>query len=281
MTIAMLIVNFYGASTSKLVFAMLGAMVTMEPAFKDSLKACWVQIVGVFFGGLLGVIVLFFPMSPLAAAVIGIVILITTYNILHIRFSPSLSCLILVIVCTTPDIDPLFYALERIWDTAIGLGVGILINLLVFPYDNSRQIRKTAESLDKELLLFLEDMFDGDNTLPNTEKMVSAIDCMKKELTIFSNQWFLLHRRRRRRENEAFRVCEGKARQLVAQMEVLSRMEKVGILDEPNRRQLSECGANIRDNQNADSLGELDIVTNYHVRQLLVLRRELLETLEM
>ena len=35
------------------------------------------------------------------------------------------------------------YALGRIWDTAIGLTIGMAVNMLIFPYDNGRQIRET------------------------------------------------------------------------------------------------------------------------------------------
>ena len=63
-------------------------------------------------------------------------------------------------------------------------------------------------------------------------------------------------------------------------MEILSHMGRPGRLDEENRRRLSACGAEIRDTRPLDSVLERDVVTNYHVRQILKLRRELLNTLE-
>ena len=51
----------------------------------------------------------------------------------------------------------------------------MLVNTLIFPYDNSKRIQETVECLDKEVLRFLEDMFDGDNILPDTEKMAGMI----------------------------------------------------------------------------------------------------------
>ena len=277
--IAMLIVDSYGTSQSKLIFAMLGAMAAVQPTFKESLESCLTQIIGVLFGALMGVLLLALQLPSLVAAGIGIVLVITLYNALHIRFSPSLPCFMVVMLCTTPDIHPIFHALSRIWDTAIGLGVGMIINTLVFPYDNSHQIRSTIESLDKELLLFLEDMFDGDDILPDAEKMEHKIDDMARQLKTFSNQKLLLRMRKQRQELEIFRVCEKKARELVAQMEVLCRMGRPGRLSEENRARLSACGANIRDERMLEDVRELDVVTNYHVGQILTLRRELLEVL--
>ena len=278
--IAMLLVTSYGTTTSRLIFAMLGAMAVMEPTIKDSIGSCFTQIFGVFFGAIAGVLLMLLPINPLVATGVGIVLVITIYNLLHIRFSPTLPCLMVVIICTTPDIQPLTYALGRLWDTAIGLGVGLIINSLIFPYNNTRKIRLTAESLDKEIILFLEDMFDGDNEYPDTEKMTSTIDTLARQLSIFSNQWLLLRLKRNRKRLEVFNICADKARQLVAQMEVLSRMEKHGSLSEENLNRLVENGALIRDVTVTTEMTENDIITNYHVTQILNLREDLIEALQ-
>ena len=278
--IAMLVVDLYGATSSKLIFAMLGAMAAVQPTFKESIQSCLTQIVGVLFGALVSILLLVLPLPRLVITGIGIVLVITLYNTLHIQFSPSLPCFIVVMLCTTPDIQPMTYAIGRIWDSAIGLAVGMLINTLVFPYDNSRRIRHMAESLDRELIEFLEEMFDGDNVLPDAEKMASKIDDMNAQLKIFANQKLLMRLRRQSRELEAFRICEGKARALVAQMEVLCRMERPGVLSRENRRLLEECCANIQDQRSQEAVTECDVVTNYHISQILTLRRELLEALK-
>lgn len=278
--IAMIIVDSYGATASKLIFAMLGAMAAVQPTFKDSLDSCKAQIVGVVLGALASVLLLALKLPPLVTIGIGIVFLITLYNVLTIRYAPNLACFIVVMVCTMPDIEPISYAVGRIWDTAIGLGVGMLINSLVFPYDNSRQIQATIESLDKELITFLEDMFDGDENLPEGDQISNTVATMASQLRIFTNQKLLMRMARQKEQLEAFRICEGKARELLARMEVLSRMGRPGRLDEENRRKLEACGATIRDVRVLDSVMERDVVTNYHVRQILTIRRELLEALK-
>jgi len=277
--IAMIVVDFYGTTASKLIFAMLGAMAAVQPTFKASLESCLTQIVGVLFGALMGVALLAVDLPPLVATGIGIVLVITLYNAFGIRFSPSLPCFIVVMLCTTPDIQPGEYALGRIWDSAIGLGIGMLINTLVFPYDNSRRIRSTVESLEQEVIRFLEELFDGDEELPDAEAMTGSIDTMARELTVFANQKLLHRLGRQRRQLEFFRVCQGKARELVVQMEVLCRMGRPGRLNDENRRQLEAAGACIRDQRPLDAVLERDVVTNYHVAQILRLRRELLVAL--
>ena len=277
--ISMIIVDLYGATSSKLILAMLGAMAAVQPTFKGSLEACFSQILGVIFGGIVGVLLLALRIPPLAATGIGIVLVITLYNALRLSHSPVNASFIVVLLCTTPDIQPITYAWSRIWDTAIGLGVGMLINTLIFPYDNSRMIHDTVESLDKEVIAFLEDLFDGDDIIPDTNAMIRKIGDMQRQLTIFENQKLIRHLRRQHQELEEFRICEDKARELLARMTVLSHVKIPGRLNEKNRERLQELGADIRDRRVLENPTDLDVVTNYHVVQILRLRRDLMAAL--
>ena len=277
--IAMILVEPYGATSSKLILAMLGAMAAVQPTFKESLEACITQTVGVIVGALVGVIFVALPTGPLSSVLLGIIIIITAYNLLPRAFSPSLPCFILVMVCTDAEMAPITYALGRIWDTAIGLGVGMIINMLVFPYDNSQQILSTVEGLDRDLLLFLEDMFDGDTHLPDADAMNARIASLAGQLNIFANQRLLLHLRGRKKALERYLACERKARELVSHLEVLAQLDRPGRLSQENRRRLIACGARVTDTRELDSVMEKDVVTNFHVSQILTIRHELLETL--
>lgn len=278
--ISILLVDIYGTSSSKLIFAMLGAMVAVQPTFKESVESCLTQIVGVLFGAAVGVLLLYLRLPSLAVVGIGVVLVITLYNMLRIRYAPGLPCLIVVILCTTPGIQPITYALGRIWDSTIGMAVGMAINMLIFPYDNSRRIRDTAESLDRDVIAFLEDMFDGDDRLPDTRQIGAKLADLAAQLKIFANQKLILRLRRQHRELDTFRLCEGKARELVARMEVLSLMEQPGQLTQENCNSLRQLGAVLPQPGIALAVEERDVVTNYHIRQILKLRRELLEVLE-
>jgi len=278
--ISMGLVHFYGTTDSKYIFAMLGAMAAMEHTFQESLEACLTQFVGVFFGAVLGLLLLLLPVHSVVQCAIGILLTITLYNTLRIRFSPSLPCMLIVIMCTSAGIQPIPYAVSRFWDTAIGLAVGMVINTLVFPYDNSRRIRATVETLDKEVIDFLEEIFDGDDILPNPEAMVRQIDELEQQLQIFSRQKFLLHARLQSEKLQNFKLCRTNARELVAHMEVLCHLDHPGILNPENRMQLIEAGANIRDERMLELLQEADIVANYHVSQILSLRQQLLNALQ-
>ena len=167
-TVSILLVEQYGTSAEELLFGVMGAFSAMEPTFKASVRGCVAQISAVVIAVILSLLIILLGIPGDIEAGIGIILVMGTYQLLHLKLSPVLPCLILVTICTTPGIDAVGYGLARIWNTTLGLAAGMLINMLVFPYDNSRQIRETAESLDKELIVFLEDMFDGDENLPNS-----------------------------------------------------------------------------------------------------------------
>lgn len=277
--LSMIVVDFFGTTSSKLIFAMLGALAAVQPTFRESLESCITQIIGVFTGALAGGLLVAMHIPPLVAAGIGIVLVITLYNGFRIRYSAGLACIIVVSICIDGETQPFTYAVTRVWDTAIGLGIGMAINTLIFPYDNSHQIHSLAKSLDREVLRFLEQVFDGDDILPDANEMTRKIDDLARQLRIFSNQKLILRLSRQQQELEQFRICESKAREMLARMEVLSHAGRPGRLNDENRLRLKNCGADIRDKRSYKNPQERDMVTNYHVRQILTLRQEMLETL--
>ncbi len=279
--ISLIIVSMFGtsASTSKMVFAFLGAMAAMENTFKQSLEACWTQIVGMILGAIVAAGLSFLPVPALMKVVIGVLLIIIIYNVMGIHYSPNLPCLVILMSSMNVDVYPFEYALDRLWDTAIGLMVGMLINVLVLPYDNSLKIRQAIVYLEKEVIEFLEDMFDGDKEYPDTQKMRATIDDMASQLGIYSKQWLPFRVKNDRYKLEIFLKCESKSRELLAQMEVLHQMECPGRLDADIRKRLEECGADIRDKRTIGKINETDIITNYHVAKILDLRQELIETI--
>lgn len=279
-TLSIIAVYFYGSNTSNLIFATIGALSAMEHTFKNSLISCISQIVGVIMGAIIGVLLLSMHLPPLFASGVGIIGVITFYNYFRLKFSPTLACIVVVTICNLSDVTPFIYASERIWDTAIGLAIGMLINLFVFPYDNSKQIRNTIYRLDKELILYLEDMFNGDESIPNVNKMIHSMDEINHGLKIFSDQKLFYHRKKQKRDLTALLNCEQKVRELVVHLEVLSQLPFPGVLNAANKELLQKNGAQIKDQRVITKPTELDVVTNYHVNQVLNLRSELLNTLK-
>ena len=215
--LSLLVVQQYGASPAKVVFATIGAMSAVGPTFTASALACLTQICGVVVGVLLALALLALPIHPMAAVGVGIVLILAGYQQLRLKLVPVLPCLILANLCLTPDVDPLAYSLGRIWDTAIGLAIGMAVNTLIFPYDNSRSIRRTMEGLDRDLVAFLEDMFDGDDHLPEAAALEKKIDALEGQLVLFGEQR-LFRRRRQRRLLRQLSDCADIAQELLVEL---------------------------------------------------------------
>ena len=273
------IVDYYGASTSKVIFALIGAISAMEVTFKASLKACLSQICGVLFGAAFGLAMLYVPIDAYIAVAIGFLLVTTLYNVLHLTISPVLPCIILATILTNPDIIPLQYAGARLWDTLIGLSVGLVINMIFFPYDTSGQIRTTIASVDKDIIAYLTQMFDGRDVPPDPTYVMQKISVVEKQLSLMADQKWLHHRKKQKAALQGLRRCEEKARCLITEIEALAMVDPPGRLTAMNRERLENCGVVVKAEGTAEKGNITDIVTNYHVTQILALRRELRELL--
>ena len=71
-------------------------------------------------------------------------------------------------------------------------------------------------------------------------------------------------------------MCEGRARRLVSHLEVLCAMDRPGQLNNENLAKLRADGADIVEQPELQEWTDKDTITNYHVAQILALRKELL-----
>ena len=276
--LALLIVEQYGASPAKVVFATIGAISAVGPTFTASLLACLTQICGVTVGALLALLMLALQVHPMVAVGIGVILILAGYQYFHLKLGPVRPCLVLVNVCLNPEVEAVAYSVGRIWDTAIGLAIGMAVNTLIFPYDNSLKIRQTMEGLDRDLIEFLEDMFDGDDHLPETKDLEKKIDALEAQLALFSEQR-LLRRGRQKRELKRLESCEDIAQALLTELITLRNMERLGCLNEENRKALQALGARVSDQCPLEGGTVENTVVNYHISQVLRLRQTLKDKL--
>ena len=106
------------------------------------------------------------------------------------------------------------------------------------------------------------------------------MDEIEYGLKIFSDQKLLFHLNKQKKDLSSLLDCEKKARQLVIHLELLSSLSFPGILNPYNKERLERNGAKIKDLRVLDEPSELDVLTNYHICQVLNLRRELINTLK-
>ena len=275
---SIILVEMYGTSVDELLFGVMGAFAAMEPTFKASVRSSIAQITSVIIGVLLSLTMRAMNVPGVVAAAIGIILIMAMYQLMHRKSSPVLPCLILVTICTKPELSAVAYGAERIWNTALGLGVGMLINTLVFPYDTSKKSQQIMASLDEDLIHFLQDRFDGDDHFPETEEMEEKVESLERQLAMFADQR-LLRRRRQKRTLARLQRCEETARLLLLEMETLRTIERPGRLNQQNRVALQALGAEISEGAVSNRFDVEDLVVNYHVARALELREQLKQEL--
>ena len=274
-SVSLVLVEQYGTSIDGLIFAVMGAFSAMEPTINSALRSCGAQFSGVSIGVILAILIRSMELSGVISAGVGIVLIMATFQLFRWKSSPVLPCLILVTICTKPELGAVVYGLERLWNTTIGMGVGMAINMLIFPYDNSKKIKQSMLSLDDDLIHFLEDMFDGDAYLPETENMTQKMILLERQVELYADQR-LLRRRRQKRLLQTLQSCEDTAQDLLTEVLALRMVDRPGRLNRENRAALRALGANIPEEEGLNNRFHVeDLVINYHVKRVLELREQL------
>ena len=273
-SLSIVLVEQYGTSIDGLIFAVMGAFSAMEPTVKKAFRSCAAQFSGVAIGVLLAILIRMAEFSGVLSAGVGIILIMATYQLFHWKSSPVLPCLILVTICTNPELGAVVYGLERIWNTMIGMGIGMIINALIFPYDNSKKIRQSLLSLDDDLIRFLESMFDGDAYLPETEDMSQKMILLEQQVELYADQR-LLRRRRQKRTLQRLKSCEDMAQELLTEVLALRMVNHSGRLNRENKAALRSLGADIPEEGSDNRFNVEDLVINYHVKRVLELREQL------
>lgn len=120
------------------IFACVAAVVAMQSTWDDSLEKGGARIWGTGIGGVFGLLFLWLDTLiwerrlNMLLAFIGI--FVVTYICLLLRHNTSVPIALvtfLIILITVNEQEPYIYALNRILDTSIGIGVSLLVNLLL------------------------------------------------------------------------------------------------------------------------------------------------------
>lgn len=223
--LAMAVADAYGATDSRLVFAMLGAMLTMEPTFRDAFQTFIFRTVGVLVGAVMGVLLQMLPLPDLAAIGIGVVLLITGYNVLRIHYSPLMPCLILVMLIVEADLHPWQYAFGRVWDTAIGMTIGLSINMLVFPYDNAKTILRELQAVDRDIEQYRRRAEAGEPLEDNLEVIRRQVLTVSGGIAQYGKQKLFLQLRRQEKRLQVFRECETVVYNALAYVRILQQVQ--------------------------------------------------------
>ncbi|MGL5753514.1 MAG: aromatic acid exporter family protein [Paraclostridium sp.] len=113
-------------------FAGVGCVASVQDTVRSSFKLGFNRVKGTFIGGLVGFLcVLIDPGNPVLA---GLGIMVTIYCCTTLKINSGIivsSVTFLVVHLGIIDSEPAYYAMSRVFDTSIGVIIGITINYIL------------------------------------------------------------------------------------------------------------------------------------------------------
>ncbi|WP_026476782.1 FUSC family protein [Alkaliphilus transvaalensis] len=171
-------------------FAMVAALIAIQPTITDSWKIGFNRMLGTLIGAIMGVVFAIILPSNFILAGIGIIILIYLMNRLGWNEAINIAGVVFIVVFLGEDSDHISYALNRLYDTFIGIGIAVIVNYLIYPptYDSKAvlELKKVSRDIWKYHLMALKILLNQDD-LEISENDINLIDEEIKESEKFLN----------------------------------------------------------------------------------------------
>ena len=280
-TLSVMLVRQFVTDSLSVFYAAFGALIAMDTTCSKSLMQGLTQLVGVLAGTVFGYVsVLLFPgATPAWLAGLGVLLLIVLCISMKLPFTASLSCIIFLSACLTPTDDILRDSLFRLRDTSVGVGIALVVNAAIRPYNNKKRIlsllTQLRELLPKELeKIVVQEQF------PDLQPCVELLRRLDRELTLYHSQRFF---HRKNDEEAPLRGCYRLAERMLQELEAICGMDSLGDLAMENAAVMQELGMELPEaGIPARKCTRHDtIVMNYHLEKLLTAYQYLGELMQM
>ena len=268
-TLSVFLIRFFATDDLSVFYAGFGALIAMDTTFSNSLRQGLTQLIGVLAGTVMGYLsVLLFPsMTPAWMASLGVLMLIVLCNALKLSFSASLSCIIFLSACLTPTDDIVRDSLFRLRDSSLGIGIALVVNALIRPYNNKKRILALLGRLRAQIPGDIEQIVVKEQ-FPDLQESVAILRQLDRELNLYHSQHFF----HRKHDDEALlRGCYQLAQRMLQEMEAICGMDCLGDLAMESAAVMQELGMELPE---AGLPGRKctrhdTIVMNYHLDKLL------------
>ena len=268
-TLSVFLSRFFATDDLSVFYAGFGALIAMDTTFSNSLRQGLTQLIGVLAGTVMGYLsVLLFPsMTPAWMAGLGVLLLIVLCNALKLSFSASLSCIIFLSACLTPTDDIVRDSLFRLRDSSLGIGIALVVNALIRPYNNKKRILALLGRLRAQIPGDIEQIVVKEQ-FPDLQESVAILRQLDRELNLYHSQHFF----HRKHDDEALlRGCYQLAQRMLQEMEAICGMDCLGDLAMESAAVMQELGMELPEAglPERKCTRHDTIVMNYHLDKLL------------
>ena len=163
-------------------YTAIAAIISMQTTVGESFKVGRNRMLGTMLGAIVGVIFYFIHPSSVIIMGIGIMVVIYMCNLLGWNKSVSIAGIVFCVIMTNLDgRDPVFYALNRIFDTFIGIIIAVLVNYFVKPIDDYNNIEDKLTKIRCELNELVNDAIVRELNI-DLENIEAYIKSVKKDI---------------------------------------------------------------------------------------------------
>ncbi len=266
--LAVLLIRLFDTEPLSVFYAAFGALIAMDTTFSKSLMQGLTQLIAVLAGTVFGYLsVLLFPeLTPAWVVGLGVLLLIFLCHSLNLSFTISLSCIVFLSACLTPTDNLLHDSFLRLRDTSVGVGIALLVNITIRPYNNKKRILSLLGSLRDQIPKDVEQLVVFEQ-YPDLTEHIALIRRLDRELELYHSQHFF---HRKHDEEALLRGCHQLAQRMIQELEAIRGMDTLGDLASENEETMRALGLRVPKEgiQNRKCTRRDTIVMNYHLDKL-------------
>lgn len=262
-------------------FVGVAAVIAMQDNLVDSYRMGRNRVLGTILGAAVGLLGSLISAGNPIIIGIGIIIIIQLCNKLEWNKSISIATIVFIsIVVNVEQGKELYYSLNRILDTIVGIVVAVIVNFVISPPLTKNRIHSASLDLINEFsqtlksIIIKEELIDKKECLINIENKLEEIN---KEYPILMKE-INIKLYRKDIDNVNLEHSRTLIKKLYNNLNILAEMGSGYKITPENSNIINEMyGLNI---VGIPDLRNLDIVYNYHLNTSLKLLQELTNMFE-
>jgi len=255
-------------------YIVIAAMISMESSVMNSFDVGKNRIMGTVLGALLGMGFASIDRGNLILTSIGITIIIYVCNLFKWNKSIVIAGVVfLAIMLEMNEGNIIAYSINRIIDTIIGLGVGLGVNYLIFPYSFEKTIKTQTDALVGLINANVDLVFCKEKAA-DLESFEEALLNLSDEINDYKSEVGVKKDSLKAKDlSEKLKMLE-KFDSIYTHLKVMDKISRKPVLNEENLKKLDELHFEPKNSHEAEDKA-LKNVYNYHAGELFKRMKEL------
>ncbi|KAB3530306.1 aromatic acid exporter family protein [Alkaliphilus pronyensis] len=162
-------------------FALIAALIAMQPTVSDSWHSGINRIIGTFIGAFVGLLFGFIAPINFLLVGLGLILLIYTMNRLGWTDSINIAGVVFLAIILNDEGVHIIYAVNRLIDTFIGISIALGVNYLIFPPTYDKKAISVINNVSSQVWLCIDKAVD---MLTNEENYLEEIANIINEIEV-------------------------------------------------------------------------------------------------